>query len=259
MGMVAVRRTARAALAFAFAELAFAALVAANAFAIEQTARVERVELVRAGAELVADLELAALFSPPVENTLRSGLPVVVDLAVELRPAAGRSSGRLVRSTLSYDVWEDRYRLERGGRHWDYPDLAALRAAGARYEALPLATLAALGAPASLTLSLRVAVDPLGGAERERMERWLARTVSDPVDPSARELRLDLGALLGSVFGGKGEQGWGPERVFGPFALTALPERAAAPAPAAPAAPPPATPAAPPADPPPGAGSKEGP
>jgi len=234
--------------ALAFAGAAFAALAAAEAFAIEQTARIERVDLARAGTELVADVELAALFSAPVENTLRSGLPVVVDLAVELRPAAGRNMARLVRSTLSYDVWEDRYRLERAGRHWDYPDLAALRAAGARYEALPLAALAALGAPASLTLSLRVAVDPLGGAERERMERWLARTVSDPVDPSARELRLDLGALLGSVFGGKGEQGWGPERVIGPFALTALPERAAAP----PAG-------SPPADAPPGAGSKEGP
>jgi hypothetical protein len=237
--------------AAAFAGLAFTALAAANAHAIEQTASVERVELARAGAELVADVELAALFSPPVENTLRSGLPVVVDLAVELRPAGGRALARLVRSTLSYDVWEDRYRLERGGRHWDFGDLAALRAAGERYEAVPLAALAALGAPASLTLSLRVAVDPLGGAERERMERWLAHTVSDPVDPSARELRLDLGALLGSVFGGKGEQGWGPERVIGPFALTALPERAAAPG----AEPP----AAPPADPPPGAAPEEAP
>ena len=230
----------------AFAQLAFAALVAANAFAIEQTARIERVELARAEGELVADVDVAALFSASVENTLKSGLPVVVDLALELRPAAGRSLARLVRSTLSYDVWEDRYRLERGGSHWDYPDLAALRAAGARYEAVPLAALAALGAPASLTLSLRVAVDPLGGAERERMERWLARTVSDPADPSARELRLDLGALLGSVFGGKGDQGWGPERVVGPFALAALARRApvvdtpagpasATPAPAAPA------------------------
>lgn len=206
---------------------AFAALVAANALAVDQSARVERVELSRAAGELLADIELSALLSPPVENTLRSGLPVVVDLAIELRPTAGRASGRLVRSTLSYDVWEDRYRLERAGVQGDYPDLAALRAAASRYEALPLAALSALGA-GSLTLSLRVAVDPLGGAERERMERWLARTVSDPADPSARELRLDLGALLGSVFGGKGGQGWGPERVVGPVALAALPERAPA-------------------------------
>lgn len=211
---------------------AFAALAAANALGVDQTARVERVEFSRAAGELVADIELAALLSPPVENTLKSGLPVVVDLAIELRPAEGRAAGRLVRSTLSYDVWEDRYQLERGGARADYSDLAALRAAAARYEALPLAALSALGA-GSFTLSLRVAVDPLGGAERERMEKWLARTVSDPADPSARELRLDLGALLGSVFGGKGAQGWGPERVVGPVALAALPERAPASAPTA--------------------------
>ncbi len=234
------RGASRGARVFAFAALAFAALVAADAQAIEQTARIERVELARAEGELVADVDVVALFSPPLENTLKSGLPVVVDLALELRPAAGRAMGRLVRSTLSYDVWKDRYRLERGGRHWDYPDLATLRAAGSRYEALPLAALAALGA-GSLTLSLRVAVDPLGGAERERMERWLARTVSDPADPSARELRLDLGALLGSVFGGKGEQGWGPERLIGPFAVAALAQRA--PVVEAPTASAPATPA----------------
>lgn len=206
---------------------AFAALVAAKALGVDQSARVERVELARAAGELVADIELVALLSPPVENTLKSGLPVVVDLAIELRPAAGRAAGRLVRSTLSYDVWEDRYRLERAGAQQDYADLAALSAAAARYEALPLAALSALGA-GSLTLSLRVAVDPLGGAERERMEKWLARTVSDPADPSARELRLDLGALLGSVFGGKGAQGWGPERAVGPVTIGALPERAPA-------------------------------
>lgn len=205
---------------------AFAALVAAKALAVEQSARVERVELSRAAGELLVDLELSALLSPPVENTLRSGLPVVVDLAIELRPAGGRASGRLLRSTLSYDVWEDRYRLERSGVQRDYPDLAALRAAASRYEALPLAALSALGA-GRLTLSLRVAVDPLGGVERERMEKWLARTVSDPADPSARELRLDLGALLGSVFGSKSAQGWGEERVVGPVAIGALPERAA--------------------------------
>jgi len=210
---------------------AFAALVAAKALAVEQTARVERVELSLAAGELLADLELSALLSAPVENTLKSGLPVVVDLAIGLRPGEGRASGRLLRSTLSYDVWEDRYQLERGGVQRAYPDLAALRAAAARYEALPLAALSDLGA-GSLTLSLRVAVDPLGGAERERMEKWLARTLSDPADPSARELRLDLGALLGSVFGGKGAQGWGPERVVGPVKIGALPERS----PAAPAA-----------------------
>ena len=73
---------------------AFAALVAAKALGVDQSARVERVELARAAGELVADIELVALLSPPVENTLKSGLPVVVDLAIELRPAAGRAAER---------------------------------------------------------------------------------------------------------------------------------------------------------------------
>lgn len=186
--------------------------------------RAASVQLARADGQLVADIALDALFSPPVENTLKSGLPVVIDLAVELRPASGASTGRVLRSTLSYDVWEDRYRLEREANAWELPDLAALEVASARFTAEPLAALAALP-PGPLSLHLRVAVDPLGGVQRERMVRWLSRTVSDPTDPGARELRLDLGALIGSVFSKKGDDaGWGPELVQGPFRVAELPE-----------------------------------
>ena len=186
--------------------------------------RVESARLARADGQLVADITLADLLTPPVENTLKSGLPVVVDLAMELRPASGASTGRVLRSTLTYDVWEDSYRLERDTRAWDLPDLAGLLTACTHLEAEPVAALAALP-PGPLTLRLRVAVDPLGGVERERMVRWLARTVSDPSDPGARELRLDLGALIGSVFSKKGDDaGWGPELVQGPFRVAELPE-----------------------------------
>lgn len=194
------------------------------ASAREQNARVEQVRLLRGERGIVCDLLLTDLFTPPIESTLRSGLPVVIDVAVELRPAAGGVTGRLFRSELNYDVWEDRYSLIRAGQERVFADFEALREACERYrrQSLGLAEAPAVGQ--GFRLRLRVAVNPLGGAERRRMERWLARTVSDPGDPASRELRLDLGALIGSFFGGGGEEeGWGVERSFGPFLIEELP------------------------------------
>jgi len=196
---------------------------AVPASAREQNARVERVRLQRGEEGIVCDIDLADIFTPPIESTLRSGLPVVIDVALELRPAVGAVTGRLLRSELNYDVWEDRYSLIRGGRELVFPEFAALRQACEQYRrhSLGLPTPPADGG--GFRLRLRVAVNPLGGVERRRMEHWLARTVSDPADPASRELRLDLGALIGSFFGGGEDEGWGAERSFGPYRIEDLP------------------------------------
>ncbi len=192
--------------------------------ALEQGGRVERVRLLRSEESLVCDIDLSGLFTPPIESTLRSGLPVVVDIVLVMIPAGGREQGRLLRSELSYDVWEDLYILRRGESETIFSDFPALRRAAERYRGLALGEQGPPGGATEWRLRLSVSVTPLGGRERRRMARWLAETVSDPDDPASRELLLDLGGLIGSFFGGGDETGWGEERSFGPFKLENLPQ-----------------------------------
>ncbi len=188
----------------------------------EQGGRVDRVRLLRTEESLLCDLNLSGLFTSPIESTLRSGLPVVVDVAMVMLPSTGREQGRLLRSELSYDVWEDLYTLRRGAKETIFEDFDALRRACRSYRGLPLKELGRPGDRGELRLRLRVSVNPLGGPERQRMARWLAETVSDPDDPANRELLLDLGGLIGSFFSGGEEVGWGRERSFGPYKMSEL-------------------------------------
>ncbi len=188
----------------------------------EQGGRVDRVRLLRTEESLLCDLDLSGLFTSPIESTLRSGLPVVVDVAMVMLPSTGREQGRLLRSELSYDVWEDLYTLRRGTKETVFDNFDALRLACRRYRGLALKELGRPGDRGELRLRLRVSVNPLGGRERQRMARWLAETVSDPDDPANRELLLDLGGLIGSFFSGGEEVGWGQERSFGPYKMSEL-------------------------------------
>jgi hypothetical protein len=213
-----------------------ASAAASTAAAAAEGPAVASVRPAVGGDLLVADFLLTGLFPPPIENTLRSGLPVVIDLVWELEPERGTAFGDLLRSEVRYDVWEDRYTLLRGAERRDFAAFEAMRLAARRLQGQPLARIARLDGSASFRLSVHVAVSPISGEQRERMARWLSETVSDPQDPSARELRLDLGGLIRNVFrGGRGGETAGAQR-FGPFPLAGLPAAASAAAdPAAPA------------------------
>lgn len=192
------------------------------ATALEQGGKVEDLRLYRGENGLLCDLALSDLFTSPIENTLRSGLPVVVDIAMVIVPERGTELGRLLRSELSYDVWEDVYTLRRAEGETTFTDFVALRQASRRYGRLALTELDEAKGSERLHFRLRVSVNPLGGSERRRMARWLAETVSDPDVPANRELLLDLGGLIGSFFGDGDEAGWGEERSFGPYELSEL-------------------------------------
>ena len=199
------------------------ALLAAGASA-DEGPRALSVDPARSGGYLVADLEFENLLPRPLENTLRSGLPIVIDCLVEFQDeTSGESRALLLRSELNYDVWEGVYSLRRDELERAFGDFLALHRACHRQEALPLAPLSELPPRASFHLRLRVAVNPFAGGESDRVLSWLAETVSDPRDRDAREFRLDLGGLIDGFFRGAGRQeGWGDARRFGPYRLDEL-------------------------------------
>ncbi len=185
--------------------------------------RAVRVEPARSGNYLVADLEFENLFPRPIENTLKSGLPVVIDCIIEVQGDGGGNRGILLRSELSYDVWEGLYGLRRGELSHIFEDFLALREACDRLEAMPLVPLSAVPPRATFHLRLRVAVNPFAGEQEDRVARWLAETVSDPRDPSRREFRVDLGGLIDGFFrSADRDRSWGESTRFGPFRVEEL-------------------------------------
>ncbi len=192
--------------------------------------RVVRVEPARSGDQLVADLEFANLFPRPIENTLKSGLPIVIDCLIEMDDHQDKDpQGFLLRSELGYDVWDGIFSLRRGELHLSFENFLALQQACDHLEALPLANLGDLPPAATFHIHLRVAVSPFGGEDSDRVARWLAETVSDSRDPNSREFRIDLGGLIDGFFRSTGRnQGWGESRRFGPFRLDELREVAEA-------------------------------
>lgn len=203
--------------------LALALLLLAAA-ALAEGPRALRVDPARSGDYLVADLEFENLFSRPIENTLRSGLPIVIDCIIEIQQPGGQGDRTiLLRSELGYDVWEGIFSLRRDDLSRVFEDFIALRRACDRLEALPLAPLRELPPRATFHMRLRVAVSPFAGGENDRVQRWLAETVSDPCNPDAREFRLDLGGLIDSFFrSADRDKDWGKARRFGPYRLDQL-------------------------------------
>jgi hypothetical protein len=196
--------------------------------AAEAGPEVSGLQLHRFQGQLVADITLTNLFSSTITATLRSGLPVVIDLALELRSEVHGDHppvGHLIRTKVTYDVWDDIYFLKRAGRTLTFTDRDKVIDACGRLPGQPLAPLTRFIPGDRVTLLCRVAVNPLSGQEREKMADWLAQTVSGQDDLSSREIRLDLGALINSFFrGGEISDAWGPESNFGPFDLATLKE-----------------------------------
>ncbi|MBC8367659.1 hypothetical protein H8E52_09645 [bacterium] len=187
---------------------------------------VVRVEPARSGDQLVADLEFENLFPRPIENTLKSGLPIVIDCLIEMDDHAGEDPrGIVLRSELGYDVWDGIFSLRRGEMHVSFEDFLALQQACDHLTALPLAKLSDLPPAATFHIHMRVAVSPFGGEDADRVARWLSETVSDSRDPNSREFRVDLGGLIDGFFRSTGRnQHWGESRSFGPYRLDKLQE-----------------------------------
>ncbi len=169
------------------------------------------------------------LFSGSIEQTLLSGLPVLIELQSRLssneNPAVSLSSRKY---RLSYDIWEDQFTLESSGRRQFFSSLKALQSWWNPREGLPLAPLTALKNTPVLRLELSLSVILLTRAQGEKMKTWIfnASETEENIPSMERDtgFRLNLNQVV-SLFLGKPESGrrFEGRGASGEFTVKALP------------------------------------
>jgi hypothetical protein len=89
----------------------FLLLLAAEATA--QTPRVVSIFAKPAKQNLTVAVQLADMFSPKINSTIRSGLPAVIRFDFRLLEEPDREVQQITRAlNIFYDLWNDRYRLQ---------------------------------------------------------------------------------------------------------------------------------------------------
>lgn len=169
------------------------------------------------------------LFSGSIEQTLLSGLPVLIEwqsrLSSQENPTVSLSSHKY---RLTYDIWEERFTLENSGRRQFFASLKALQSWWNPREGLALVPLAALKNTPVLRLELSLSVILLTRAQGEKMKNWIFNTSETEENIPSMErdtgFRLNLNQVV-SLFLGKPESGrrFEGRGASGEFTVKALP------------------------------------
>jgi hypothetical protein len=167
--------------------------------------RITRVEPRRCGDRLCAAVRMQDALTVKIEQTIRSGLPAVMEFRFVLRDGRERI---LVRSTVSCrilcDVWKDEYRVECGPERRLFHAFDSLRVHFQALSGLPVAPLSVLPAEASCRIWIQAEVLPIAAGQDDRVRDWLVGTDADdaPFSEGVRHegFRLSLSGLIGSLF-----------------------------------------------------------
>ncbi len=158
---------------------------------------ITRADVYVSGPLIVTDLKCSGLFSEQIVNTVESGLPAVVELLYALLNEKEKTVRKGMHSYhLQYDVWEDRYTLDRGDSTQVF---YTFRDMGDAVESLRHITIVALDdidVNARYLVEFSITVHPLQGAEQEQMVGWVDDTVRRNEGDSWREHVLNINDLI---------------------------------------------------------------
>ena len=160
--------------------LALLALLAPPARAFQLTA----IRPVRdASGQLWVELRIEEPIEPRVANSLGRGMPATLTLHAELWRRRTAWFDRMERAVdasfrIRYDVWGDRWRLERpGGSTLTVSTLDSLATALERTLALPVAPLGRVGPDVACYVVVSASLRPLNVEDVEEVEGWLSGEV----------------------------------------------------------------------------------
>jgi hypothetical protein len=167
-----------------------------------------------AGERLVCNLETRGLPTDDAARSMRGGLPSGVEIAVELRGSGEETIvRRRVFFRLSFDLWDEIFRVEEDGSEARFETLASLRSFLETFEGLPVAPLRALAGDEGYRLHVDLVSHAIMPAERARIGEWIAgegsagaRSGSGTArDSDEREVSFGIGSLIRFFYGGSSE------------------------------------------------------
>ncbi len=135
------------------------------------------------GGQLWVELRIEQPVEARVASSLGRGMPATLTLHAELWRRRTAWFDRMERAVdasfrIRYDVWSDRWRLERpGGSTLTVSTLDSLASALERTLALPVAPLARVGPDVPLYVVVSASLRPLNVEDVEQVEGWLSGEV----------------------------------------------------------------------------------
>lgn len=169
---------------------------------------IDAVQPLARGDSLTAQLSVSGLIVGELEETLLSGLPILIDLRLTLLDDDAVLEEARYRYRLRYDIWEDGYYIDRaeGGIRLD--SLAALRERWRVHGPLPVAALAALNGRSSLAIAARLEAVLVTRGQKDRLRDWIFDDHDVDEDRPGRDrstgFALNLNRVVSLFFGSDG-------------------------------------------------------
>ncbi len=124
---------------------------------------------------LMCEISCPALIIGDVRQTLLSGLPVLLEFIPEI--TVGETATRRLPSfkyRLTYDIWEDRYRVEGKAQEKFFNSLEALQDHWAPLKDLFLISAGQFAAEDKIVLDIRLKVTLLTRNQGEKLKDWIS-------------------------------------------------------------------------------------
>ncbi len=184
---------------------------------------VASVEPARNDTMIVCTLVTSGLPDPPSRETLESGLPSSVTLALTVLDVTGNAvcdAQEEVR--IEPDLWEETLLLRTPLFERRASSIEEIAGWLARLGPIPVAPLAGLGGEEPFRIRVRLAVHPLAPAEIRRVRALFGG--GDPEDDAdRREVSIGFGSVLRYFLGKRPGEEWVADRTSLPFFRGSLP------------------------------------
>ncbi len=137
-------------------------------------ARVVQVRPFLAGDSLHVLIRSEQVFDEKITGTIKSGLPCLVEVEIELRDAAGRVLERAREPfRISYDIWEEKYQLQSRDSTRIFVDFARIRRYFTVFRSAAIVPLRALATAQRYRLRVRIGVAPISSRQSRKLSGWL--------------------------------------------------------------------------------------
>ncbi|MFH0778399.1 MAG: DUF4390 domain-containing protein [Candidatus Eisenbacteria bacterium] len=147
---------------------------------------------------LTVDISARGLLSERVVGTVQSGLPAVLELFFDLtesdRKTVVQKGARSY--SLKYDVWDDVYSVAGQDSTTRLPTFEAMRFFVEHMKSIRLVPVSRMLSDRSYFVEMSVAVSPLQGTERRKVDGWIKENVRKEGEGPWHEQLLNVSDLI---------------------------------------------------------------
>ncbi len=172
--------------------LCVALLIGISRLAAQQDLTIQDIQPFRDGDTLKCSFASPNLFDGRVGKALLSGLPVLVELHTQVLQS-GSSPRKMQRYRISYDIWEDVFRMESKGVNKSFSSFEDLKNWWNPRPEIHVTETQALRED-NITLKLRMRVVLLSRSQGEKLREWILNPAE--VEDNSPSYRRDTGFTL---------------------------------------------------------------